>query len=258
MCFHCRTMVSYGQRACHNCGMLLNWVQPACPTPYSQQNPNQQQTCEQQQLWNQPQLYNRYYPYNQPPWENQNQCWQQNVSHNPLAKPRKRGIPRFAVSLMVSMFVIFIAGAIVFAANGNIFAKTLSQQPTLSTSSSLATLPVSQQPTFSTSSSGPTLPMQQIANAYKQALVSPLNKAGAEITDPNIASFYQKVVQGYALNGTSGNSSNSQGGLSSLVPNLKKIFETALNTSLQQAGTQITDKDIGDFYNNFIQQIGIK
>jgi len=241
LCSQCCTAVSYGQRACHNCGMILNWAQPAPLPPYSQQNPNQQQTREQQQLWNQPQLYNHSYPYNQPPaWGNQNQYWQQDVYGNPATKPKKQRASRFAVSLIASMFVVFIAGAIAFATNGNIFAKTLSEQPTLSTSSS-----------------APTLPTRQIADAYKQALVSPLNKAGAEITDPNIASFYQKVVEGYALNGTSENSSNNEGSLSSLVPDLKKIVETALNTSLKEAGKQIKDKGIADFYNSFIQQIGV-
>jgi hypothetical protein len=240
LCSQCWTAVSYGQRACHNCGMILNWVQTA-PSPHSQQNPNQQQTCEQQQLWNQPQLYNQYSPYNQPlAWGNQNQYWQQDVYGNPATKPKKQRASRFAVSLIVSMFIVFIAGAIAFATSGNIFGKTLGKQPTLSTSSSALTLPT-----------------QQIADAYKQALVSPLNKAGTEITDPNIASFYQKVVEGYALNRTSANSSNGEGSLGSLVPDLKKITETALNTFLKEAGKQINDSEIADFYNSFVQQIGI-
>jgi len=233
LCFHCWTVVSYGQRACHNCGMILNWTQPALPLPHSQQNSDKQQAHEQPQLWNQHQLYNHSYTYSQPPvWGNQSQYWQQDVYGNPATKPKKQRVPRFAVSLMVSMFVVFMAAAIVFATNGNIFANTSSEQPALS--------------------------MQQIADAYKQALVSPLNKASAEITDPKIASFYQKVVEGYALNGASENSSNSEGSLSSLVPDLKKIVETALNTSFKEVGKQIKDKEIADFYNSFIQHIGIR
>ncbi len=238
-CLRCHTVVSYGQRACHNCGMILNWTQPVLPPPHFQQNPNQQQMPHHQPLWHQPQPYNHSYPINQPPpWQNNNQYWPQDAYLNPAAKTKKWRLPRFVLPLMVPVFVVLIGVAVVLASNGNMLAKTLSELPL-----------------FSTSSSAPTSPTQGIGDAYKQALVAPFNKAGAEITDPSISSFYQKVVAGYALNGTSG---SSEGGLSSLVPNLKKIFETALNTSLKEVGAQIEDKGIADFYNNFLQQIGVK
>jgi len=214
----------------------LNPPQPVPQSPQNQQNSNQQQACENQQLRNQYQPYNGSYPDNQPPlWEKQNQYLQQDIYDNTGIKPKRQRTSRFATSLIASMLVILIASAIVFATNGNTFATALSGQSSSSTS---------------------TLPTKQIADAYNQALVSPLKKAGMEITDPNMATFYQKMVEAYGLDRTTEDSANGKGGLESLLPNLKKIIETALNTSLQEVGKQIKDKEIADFYNRFIQNIG--
>ncbi len=102
------------------------------------------------------------------------------------------------------------------------------------------------------------IPTAELSNVYKQALLEPLNKANSEIKDPEIAQFSQKLVQAYELNKTSENSYNGErAGLASLLPNISKINKVALDLPLKEAGKQIADKEIAEFYNSFITRTGV-
>ncbi len=104
----------------------------------------------------------------------------------------------------------------------------------------------------------PVMSTAELSNAYKQAVVSPLNKAGSEIKDPQIAQFYQKLLQSYELEKTNENSSgDGSAGLANLLPDLKKINKAALDLPLKEAGKQIKDKEIAEFYHGFISGIGV-
>ena len=107
----------------------------------------------------------------------------------------------------------------------------------------------------SSTSTTPLSPTAEIAKAYKQALVGPLNKATSEIKDPDLASFSQKLVQSYELEKTSANSDPNN--LSSLLPDVSRIEKNAINMPLQEAGKQLKDKDLSDFYNRFITSCGV-
>ena len=107
----------------------------------------------------------------------------------------------------------------------------------------------------SQTSTAPTSPTAEIAKAYKEALVGPLNKATSEIKDPDLASFSQKLVQSYELDKTSANSDPNN--LSSLLPDVSRIEKNAINMPLQEAGKQLKDKDLSDFYNRFITSCGV-
>ncbi|MHB8084513.1 MAG: hypothetical protein ACYDHZ_01645 [Dehalococcoidia bacterium] len=100
-----------------------------------------------------------------------------------------------------------------------------------------------------------TMPTAEIAKAYKQALVSPLNKATSEIKDPDLASFSQKLVQSYELEKTNANADPSN--LASLLPDVAKIEKNAINMPLKEAGKQLKDKELSDFYNRFITACGV-
>lgn len=100
-----------------------------------------------------------------------------------------------------------------------------------------------------------TMPTAEIAKAYKQALVSPLNKATSEIKDPDLASFSQKLVQSYELEKTNANADPSN--LSSLLPDVAKIEKNAIDLPLKEAGKQLKDKELSDFYNRFITSCGV-
>ncbi|MGA2159754.1 MAG: hypothetical protein ABSG90_11105 [Dehalococcoidia bacterium] len=101
-----------------------------------------------------------------------------------------------------------------------------------------------------------TVPTAEIAKVYRQALVSPLNKATSEIKDPDLASFSQKLVQSYELDKTTTNTSD-QSNLSDLLPDMAKIEKNAINLPLKEAGKQLKDKDLSDFYNRFITSCGV-
>ncbi len=101
-----------------------------------------------------------------------------------------------------------------------------------------------------------TMPTAEIAKVYRQALVSPLNKATSEIKDPDLASFSQKLVQSYELDKTTANTSD-QSNLSDLLPDMAKIEKNAINLPLKEAGKQLKDKDLSDFYNRFITSCGV-
>ena len=100
------------------------------------------------------------------------------------------------------------------------------------------------------------MPTAEIAKAYRQALVSPLNKATSEIKDPNLASFTQKLVQSYDLEKTAANTSDPSN-LSDLLPDISKIEKNAINMPLKEAGKQLKDKDLSDFYSRFITSCGV-
>jgi len=98
--------------------------------------------------------------------------------------------------------------------------------------------------------------LSTISSAYREALISPLQRATGEISDPEIASFSTKLVQTYGLNQETTNSSEDE--LADLLPDLKNIHRTAMDLPLMEAGKQLKDKELSDFYNSFIQQIGVK
>jgi hypothetical protein len=91
---------------------------------------------------------------------------------------------------------------------------------------------------------------------YKNALIGPLTKATSEVKDPQLAQFSQKLVQSYELDKTGANT-NDQSKLSDLVPDISKITKNAMNMPLIEAGKQIQDKDLSDFYNRFITNCGV-
>jgi len=105
-------------------------------------------------------------------------------------------------------------------------------------------------------SSQPLISPADFIKAYQQALTGPLNKATSEVKDPEIARFSQTLVQSYNLeNVGSGETSNKE--LSDLVPDVAKIQKTALNTTLKEAGKQLKDKELSEFYTRFISNCGV-
>jgi hypothetical protein len=96
----------------------------------------------------------------------------------------------------------------------------------------------------------------EFTSAYRQALMSPLTKATSEVKDPEIAQFSQKLVQAYELEKVGANT-NDQSKLSDLLPDIAKIEKTAMNMPLKEAGKQIKDKELSEFYSRFIATCGV-
>ena len=95
------------------------------------------------------------------------------------------------------------------------------------------------------------------AASYRQALISPLNRATSEVKDPEIAQFSQKLVKSYELDETAANV-NEQSNLSDMLPDLVKIQKAAIDMPLKEAGTQIKDKELSEFYTRFITNCGVE
>ena len=102
------------------------------------------------------------------------------------------------------------------------------------------------------------LPSAEFTDIYKKALTAPLAKAVGEVKDPEIARFSQKLVQAYDLENTASNSNaDDASGLANLLPDVAKIHRTAMDMPLIEAGKQIKDKELSDFYQRFISSIGV-
>ena len=98
----------------------------------------------------------------------------------------------------------------------------------------------------------------ELADVYRKALTAPLEKAVSEVKDPEIARFSQKLIQAYGLENTASNSNvDDSSGLANLLPDVANIHKTAMNMPLIEAGKQIKDKELADFYNDFITRCGV-
>jgi len=103
------------------------------------------------------------------------------------------------------------------------------------------------------------LPSAEFTDIYRQALTAPLNRAIGEVKDPEIASFSQKLVQAYELENSASNSNvDDTSGLANLLPDVAKIHRTAMDMPLIEAGKQIKDKELAEFYQSFISRCGVE
>jgi hypothetical protein len=102
------------------------------------------------------------------------------------------------------------------------------------------------------------LPQAEFTEIYRQALTAPLAKAVGGVKDPQIAAFSQKLVQAYGLENTASQSNvDDASGLANLLPDVAKIHRTAMDMPLIEAGKQMKDKELSDFYQSFISSIGV-
>ena len=105
------------------------------------------------------------------------------------------------------------------------------------------------------SSLAKTLP--DTAASYHEALISPLQKAGEEIKDREIAQYYQKLQQEYELDKPSSEITPTEhSSLTEMLPDIKKINHAALTLPLQEAGKNIQDKEIAQFYYKLLKNAG--
>lgn len=92
-----------------------------------------------------------------------------------------------------------------------------------------------------------------IADSYKKSLSAPF-AAIDDVKDPEIASFSRKLMQAYDLNN---NNEKNTSGLASLLPDVKNIHRAAMDMPFIEAGKQIQDQELSDFYQGFISSIGV-
>jgi len=94
---------------------------------------------------------------------------------------------------------------------------------------------------------------------YKQAVTSPLNAAVSKVKDPEIAWFSQKLIQAYKLDDVASNKgTDDASSLANLLPDVENIHRKAMDMPLVEAGKQMKDKELADFYQSFISKIGVE
>ncbi len=96
-----------------------------------------------------------------------------------------------------------------------------------------------------------------IAEVYRESLLAPLRNAGDEITDAETSRFYHKLMQEYELdeiaNETTGTEADT---LSNLMPDFEKVHKAATLLPLQEAGKNIRDEEIKQFYYKLLEDAG--
>jgi len=92
-----------------------------------------------------------------------------------------------------------------------------------------------------------------IEDSYKKSLTAPF-VAIDNVKDPEIASFSRKLMQAYDLNN---NTEKNTSGLASLLPDVTSIHRVAMDMPFIEAGKQIQDQELSDFYQGFISSIGV-
>jgi hypothetical protein len=88
------------------------------------------------------------------------------------------------------------------------------------------------------------------------SLIGALDRAGAEIEDEDIARFYTLLVEEYGLDGSAVIDSSGNP-VADALPDIDHIVRTAVCLPLQEAGKNIRDKDIAEFYRDFLEDTGL-
>jgi hypothetical protein len=101
--------------------------------------------------------------------------------------------------------------------------------------------------------------LSKIIGVYHESLVSPLYEAGTEVQDSEIDQMYQKLLREYELSETS---PEVIGGvedfnLADVLPDIKKINQVAITLPLEEAGKNIQDEEIAQFYYEFLESTGL-
>ena len=139
---------------------------------------------------------------------------------------------------MVKIIIGLFVGMILM---GALFLGPLSQNPVIGKSTGSSQLEVS----------------SDITGIYRDALLSPIKKAGDEIQEDDIARFYHKLIQGYNLDEASLKAVQAEpSSLIRLLPDIKNINQKALSLPLYEAGRNIQDKEIAQFYYKLLKSAG--
>ena len=127
----------------------------------------------------------------------------------------------------------------------------------------LVMVPLSQMYTYLTSSiakpadTSLSEPQADSAETYRGAISSLLQGAGDEIQDNDLSHFYLMLLSGYEINGTDSKTAQTQDYDSKeILPDINKIYRAALTLPLEEAGKNIRDKEIAEFYYQFLRDAG--
>ena len=95
-----------------------------------------------------------------------------------------------------------------------------------------------------------------IAGGYSANISSLLEEAGKEITDEDIADYYRQLCDGYGLDEQSSAMAHQEPPAATDIIPVENINRTALHSILDVAGSDIRDKEIAEFYYQFLEKAG--
>lgn len=91
---------------------------------------------------------------------------------------------------------------------------------------------------------------------FRENIYSLLQDAGNEIQDYDTWRFYQKLVQAYELDEVPEAEPGEDPTAAEILPDLNKINFVALYLPLEEAGRNIQDEELAQFYYKFLQSAG--
>jgi hypothetical protein len=126
-------------------------------------------------------------------------------------------------------------------------------------SGAFLSVPLSQALDISASGESKTIEAPILSSeTYNKTLVSVFEGAESQVQDREIGGFYQKLVAAYALDKSMVKSTESNMiDPSDMLPDVKTIQNTALTLPFQEAGKNIQDKELAEFYQKFVTSAGL-
>jgi hypothetical protein len=92
---------------------------------------------------------------------------------------------------------------------------------------------------------------------FREDVYSLLQEAGNEIQDSDINQYYQKLIQGYELDEPLPElPEGEEPSPADILPDITKINQIALTLPLQEAGKNIQDDEIAEFYYSLLESAG--
>jgi len=92
---------------------------------------------------------------------------------------------------------------------------------------------------------------------FREDIYNLLQEAGDEIQDGDINQYYQKLIQGYELDEPLPElPEGEEPSPEDILPDITKINQIALTLPLQEAGKNIQDDEIAEFYYTFLESAG--
>ena len=92
---------------------------------------------------------------------------------------------------------------------------------------------------------------------FREDVYSLLQEAGNEIQDSDTNQYYKKLIQGYELDEPLPElPEGEEPSPADILPDITKINQIALTLPLQEAGKNIQDVEISEFYYSFLESSG--
>lgn len=99
--------------------------------------------------------------------------------------------------------------------------------------------------------------LPDLAKTFERSLASPMYAVGEEIQDNDTGQLYRKLLHEYELDEPYYKIARAEhSSLVDVLPDIKKINKAAITLPLQEAGKNIHDEEIAQFYYKLLESAG--